>query len=583
MGFWKKIISAVKRDTPQSDEGKDNDESTMENVALTGAAYENVQRHGSAVKEHAVAYSGVDNETGKQLTKSLKGISGYKVNPKDHDRNIKQQAGFTAEVKEVARENAERIIKGDKTRASRTDDIERRQDPRYGEIGGTNEGLYDIAVIDEHGNIIDASQMKFVGKTSVYLGWRNQYIGVYTLRDKGVAYYFIDNEQYFLRDRIYGHFDDGEKYAYFSKAIVKFLELIKFEPDILHLNDWQTALTPIYLKSDFRDFEPTKNSKTIFTIHNMKFQGRFSSSMLDSCLGLGWEWFNLDGIEYYGDINYMKSALLLADSISTVSKRYAAEIKYPFFGEGLDGIINARSNVLYGILNGIDDEYHDPAKNDKIFANFSADDISGKAENKTQLRKVLSLSEEDGDVPIISVVSRLTGQKGLDLIERMITELMKEDLQLAILGTGDPGFEDFFRNTASMYEGKLSVNIVYNDILAERMYAGSDIFLMPSLFEPCGLSQLFAMKYGTIPIVRETGGLYDTVVPYDEETGNGNGFSFVNYNAHDMFYTIKRALDFYKKKDIWEILVKRNMSYNFGWDKSADEYIRMYEETLARP
>jgi starch synthase len=423
-------------------------------------------------------------------------------------------------------------------------------------------------------------KMEYVGYVYVDLAWRHQYCAVLKLEYEGVVVYFIDNEYYFNRDALYGHYDEAEQFAFFSKALLKVLPLIDFKPDIIHCNDWQTGVVSAFLKAQFRFEEFYKEIKTVYTIHNLKYQGIFSKQTLGDILGLGWEYFNAEGLEFQDCVNYMKAAIVYSDVITTVSKTYAEEIKQDFFGEKLNGIINKRADSLYGIVNGIDFKENDPATDKRIFESFNAESIEGKYENKRMLQQSLGLPQNN-DIPIISIVSRLVDQKGLDLIACVFDELLQSDIQLVVLGTGDKKYEEMFEAAASKYPDKVSANLKYDGVLAQRIYAGSDMFLMPSLYEPCGLSQLFSMRYGTVPIVRETGGLNDTVMAYNEFTEEGTGFTFANYNAHEMLNAICRALGFYSQKDNWGNIIRNGMKQDFSWNKSAQEYMELYEKLIA--
>lgn len=423
--------------------------------------------------------------------------------------------------------------------------------------------------------------MEFLGYIYINLNWRRQYCGIFKLIHDGVTYYFLDNEYYFNRRELYGDYDEAEQFTFFSKAIIEMLPFINFKPDVIHCNDWQTGIVSLLLKANYRD-EYFKNIKTVFTIHNLKYQGVFSKDCLRGLMDVSWEYFKHTGIEFHDCVNYMKAGLVYSDSISTVSPTYAKEIKTDFYGEGLKDILNRRSGDLYGILNGIDYEKNDPATDMRLYTRYSADNIPLKVENKLQLQKDLGLPVR-ADVPVIGIISRLTSQKGFDLIECVLQDILQMDLQLVLLGKGDEHYKWVFENAAFWHKDKVSANIAFSDTLAQRIYAASDMFLMPSLFEPCGLGQIFSFRYGAVPIVRETGGLNDTVLSYNDYTGEGNGFTFTNYNAHDMLNTIRRAVDFYyNKKDIWKLLVQRGMKADFSWDKSAVEYMKMYEETIRK-
>jgi len=425
------------------------------------------------------------------------------------------------------------------------------------------------------------NKMKMVGSFYVNVIWRRQICCVYELLYEGVVYYFIENEYYFARDGLYGHFDQAEQFAFFNRAFIEMLQFIDFKADVIHLNDWQTGIGSLLLESDYMDLEFYKDMKTVFTIHNIKYQGVFPKEIMDDVLGLSWEYFHLNGVEYNDQVNYMKAGIAYSSIINTVSSTYADEIKNDFFGEGLSGIINNRAQDVYGIVNGIDYDENNPATDKRLFANFSSRNISGKYENKKKLQEYLGLPIRE-DTAVIGIISRLVDQKGFDLLDFVLMEILNMNVQLVILGTGEYRYENMFKWAAEVYPDKVSANIKYDETLAQRIYAGSDMFLMPSLFEPCGLSQLFSMRYGTIPIVRETGGLNDTVRPYNETTGEGNGFTFKNYNAHDMLYTIRRAVEFYHNKPIWDMLVKRVLKQDFKWEKSAEQYIDLYKKSLLK-
>ena len=418
-------------------------------------------------------------------------------------------------------------------------------------------------------------KMEKIGYTYVDLSWRHQYCGIYKLEYDGITYYFLDNEFYFKRSWFYGEYDDGERFTFFCKAVLNVLPVIDFQPDIIHCNDWQTGLVPILLDDHYRYYREDgfdEKMHTIFTIHNLKYQGVFPKEIMNELIGLDWKYFGTSGIEFFDNVNFMKAGLANAAKITTVSKTYAEEIKSDFFGENLTGMIWKRSADLVGIVNGIDYEVNNPQTDKRLYKTFSVNDIKGKYDNKKKLQKDLGL-EVKPDVPIVSVISRLVNNNGFELINRMISEILDIVLQLVVLGTGDKKYEDMFKWAQYQYKGKMSANIKYDATLAQRIYAASDMFLMPSLFEPCGLSQIFSMRYGTVPIVRETGGLKDTVIPYNKDTEEGTGFTFANYNAHEMKDAIARALEIYKDNASWEKLVKTCMEQDFSWQKSAYEYI----------
>jgi starch synthase len=422
--------------------------------------------------------------------------------------------------------------------------------------------------------------IKYLKHIYISLNWRNLYCGIEEYEQNGVPVYFIDNMYYFDRDYLYGYGDqEVERYAFFCKAVLEVIGHLDFIPDIIHCHDWQTGMLPFLLKVQYKT-DTYANIRTLYTVHNLKYQGLFPKRLLGDILGVGDEYFTSDKLEFNGNVNSLKAGLVYSDIISTVSPSYALEIQYPHFGEGLDGLLRARNNQLYGVLNGVDYEAYNPKTDTMIFENYDADDWKqGKAVNKMELQKTLGLSVKP-DVPILGIVSRLVSQKGWDLLARVLKEVLELDLQIVVLGGGESSYEDMFKYAAYKNPEKVAVNIGYDDTLAHRIYAGSDMFLMPSLFEPCGLGQLFSLRYGTIPIVRETGGLKDTVKPFNEFTNDGNGFSFTNYNAHDMLYTINRALSFYSKPDIWDMLVKRAMSCDFSWERSAEKYVEIYNKMI---
>ncbi|MCL1901519.1 MAG: glycogen synthase GlgA [Firmicutes bacterium] len=409
-------------------------------------------------------------------------------------------------------------------------------------------------------------RMSFVGSLKVQLGWRSQYCGVFLIEENNVKYYFIDNEYYFKRNGIYGHFDDGERFAFFSKSIFEVMSLLNFFPDVVHCNDWQTALIPIYLKAIYSKWFSYKNIKTIFTIHNIEYQGKYSMDIIEDIFGISKSFAKM--IEYDGLINLVKGAVVCADKVSTVSPTYAKEILSSYFSHGLDRVLELNKGKITGILNGIDVESYNPSTDAALFANFDVDNIQNKAVNKHELQKMLALPSED-DVPVLSIISRLVPHKGLDLVRCVIEDLLQQKIQIIILGKGDAVYESYFMDLQKIFSDKVRAVISYNGDLARKIYAGSDIFLMPSKSEPCGLSQMIASRYGTVPIVRQTGGLFDSIT---EE----NGFTFNNYNAHEMLEKIKCALKTYEDKDKWRKLIKNVMESDFSWDKSAGEYIKLY-------
>lgn len=442
-------------------------------------------------------------------------------------------------------------------------------------------GAEVIVMVPKYATIKDEykAQMEHFADFYVSLGWRNEYCGLEKLERDGVTYMFVDNERYFARDYPYGFFDDGERFAFFSKAITESLQHLPegFECDILHCNDWQTALAPVFLREFYQGLPLYDRVKTVFSIHNVAFQGQFSDTVMEDILGVAHipaaaTQLRCDACS----INYMLGALHYADAITTVSPTYASEIQTPEFGEGLDGVLRERSYALQGILNGIDVAGFDPATDKRIAANYTVDDRSGKAVCKAKLQEDLGLEVRD-DRPLMVMVTRLTRQKGLDLVMYALDRILAGGVQVAVLGTGDRDYEDGLRYFQDKYPGTMAARIEFDPALSQRMYAAADMFLMPSKFEPCGLSQIIAMRYGTLPIVRETGGLKDTVVPYNEFTGEGTGFSFTNFNGDEMGDAVFRAARlFWDNRDAWNQLVTQAMSQDFSWTRSADKYLDLY-------
>lgn len=419
----------------------------------------------------------------------------------------------------------------------------------------------------------------FLTNFYVDLSWRSQYAGIFVTKIDGVTFYLIDNEYYFAGPRPYGNIhEDIEKFAFFSKAALMALPLIDFRPDIVHCHDWQTGLVPLFLKEGFRANSFYQGIKSVMTIHNLKFQGRWELQKVKDVIGMPDYYFTSDKLETYGDANYLKGGIVFADAITTVSKTYAEEIKTIEYGEGLHGLLNSRRNALRGIVNGIDTETFNPETDPYIYKQYNARNFrKEKIKNKRALQEELGL-EKDDKAFLIGIVSRLTDQKGFDLIDCVMDELCQENIQLAVLGTGEEWYENMFRHYEWKYKGKVAANIYYSEELSHKIYGASDAFLMPSLFEPCGLSQLMSLRYGTIPIVRETGGLKDTVEPYNEYESTGTGFSFKNYNAHEMLGVIRYAKDIYQsKKREWNKLIDRAMAQDFSWKRSAKEYEEMYD------
>lgn len=442
-------------------------------------------------------------------------------------------------------------------------------------------GAEVIVMVPKYATIKDEykAQMEHFSDFYVSLGWRNEYCGLEKLEHDGVTYMFIDNERYFARDYPYGFFDDGERFAFFSKAITESLQHLPagFECDILHCNDWQTALAPLFLREFYQGLPLYDRVKTVFSIHNVAFQGQFSDTVMEDILGVAHipaaaTQLRCDACS----INYMLGALHYADAITTVSPTYAGEIQTPEFGEGLDGVLRERSYALQGILNGIDVAAFDPATDKRIAANYTVDDRSGKAVCKAKLQEELGLEVRD-DRPLMVMVTRLTRQKGMDLVMYALDRILSGGVQVAVLGTGDRDYEDGLRYFQDKYPGTMAARIEFDPALSQRMYAAADMFLMPSKFEPCGLSQIIAMRYGTLPIVRETGGLKDTVIPYNEFTGEGTGFSFTNFNGDEMGDAVFRAARlFWDNRDAWNQLVTQAMSQDFSWTRSADKYLDLY-------
>ncbi|MBE5965236.1 MAG: glycogen synthase GlgA [Lachnospira sp.] len=423
------------------------------------------------------------------------------------------------------------------------------------------------------------NEMRYIGNFSIDLAWRNQYVGLFEMDYDGVKFYFIDNEYYFAGNKPYGNiYEDIEKFAFFSKAALSAIPLTGFKPDVVHCHDWQTGLIPVYLKERFSQGEFYKDIKSVMTIHNLKFQGVWDLKAVKDITGLDDSYFTQDKLEAYGDANYLKGGLVYADYITTVSDSYAQEIKMPFYGEGLDGLINARSNSLMGIVNGIDYDEYNPETDTRILKNYNQINFrKEKYKNKVALQKELGL-EVGKEKFMVGIVSRLTDQKGLDLVQYVMDEMCcHDDIQLVVLGTGEERYENMFRHFEWKYNGRVSANIFYSEDLSHKIYAACDAFLMPSLFEPCGLSQLMSLRYGTVPIVRETGGLRDTVEPYNEYESTGTGFSFANYNAHEMLNAVQYAkYVFYNKKREWNKIVDRAMLADFSWNVSARKYENLY-------
>ena len=412
----------------------------------------------------------------------------------------------------------------------------------------------------------------------VQLGWRRQYCGIESLKKDGVTWYFIDNKYYFGRPYIYGMGgDEYERFGFFCRGVLNTLPLIGFQPDVIHAHDWQSGMVPALLKIQYAHLPFYSKIRTIFTIHNLQYQGIFGIREVQDVLGLGDSLWTDDKLECYGCANFMKAALVYSDLITTVSPSYAEEIQTAYYGERLDGLLRARKADLFGVLNGIDIEDYNPATDTRIASSYTSEDLSGKAACKHALQENLGLNV-DPEVPVIGMVGRLSNQKGLDLVDYVISDIMRQDVQLVVLGMGEGRYFNLFSWAEGEYKGRVAARFTMDHALAHQIYAGCDMFLMPSQFEPCGLSQMIALRYGTLPVVRETGGLRDTVLSYNENSGEGNGFTFFNYNAHDMLHTIERAVKYYREQpEIWHMLQKRGMTGDYSWNHSAGEYLKLYE------
>ncbi|MCI8649414.1 MAG: glycogen synthase GlgA [Anaerotruncus sp.] len=422
-------------------------------------------------------------------------------------------------------------------------------------------------------------KMKFVCNFYVPLGWRNQYCGVFEATSNGVKYYFIDNEYYFKRDGgIYGFYDDAERFAFFSKAVCEMIQHIEFDPDIVHCNDWQTAMVPVYLNMFYRDIEKYRNVKTIFTIHNIQYQGKYGMEIATDVLGL--PYYAAPTMMYDGCLNMMKAAIEVSDYVTTVSPTYAQEITDPWFSHGLDRLLRANQHKLTGILNGIDTDGYNPETDPALYENYGLKSLEKKQINKVELQKAMGLAV-DKDTMLVGIVTRFVAHKGIDLIQYIFEEMMRHKLQVVALGSGDYIFESFFQEMQAKYPGKCAVKIGFIPDLARKIYAGADVFLMPSKSEPCGLAQMVSLRYGTLPIVRETGGLKDSIMDMGEDLV-GNGFTFKTYNAHDMLGAIDRAGGLYYNRPLWQKAVEKAMQSDFTWGRSAVEYINMYKNVLGQ-
>ena len=443
----------------------------------------------------------------------------------------------------------------------------------------------DVRVImPKFGKIPEAyrNAMEHVYDGELPVAWRKKYVGLDKYELDGVTYYFVDNEEYFNREGFYGYDDDAERFSFFSRAVLDLLPEMDFWPDVIHTNDWHAGLVNVFLKLEHMGDARYERIKTVYTIHNLKYQGVFPKDVMPDVLGLDWKYFNNGDLEFYDAVNFMKGGIIYADAITTVSKTYAKEIQYPYFGEHLDGLLRSREQDLSGIVNGIDYSVYNPRTDKYIFETYDEESLDRKLDNKTELQKSLGLPVRR-NVPLIAIVSRLVEPKGMDLVVRMMDEILQhEDIQLVVLGTGEKRYEDWFKGLAWRYPKKVSVNIYFSNELAQRIYAGADIFLMPSNYEPCGIGQLIALRYGTIPVVRQTGGLKDTVQQYNKYTQEGNGFVFENYNAHEMMYALKRALSFYGNYEIWHKIQLNAVQADYSWKRSAKEYEALYERLTAK-
>ncbi|NLY09527.1 MAG: glycogen synthase GlgA [Tissierellia bacterium] len=422
-------------------------------------------------------------------------------------------------------------------------------------------------------------QMEHVGHFFVDLGWRHQYAGIFSLEKGGVRYLFVDNQYYFHRNSIYGQVDDGERFIFFSKAVVQMMRWLGESFDLIHCNDWHTGLIPLYIRDFAQGDLYYRNIKSVFTIHNLKYQGVFPRDILGEVAGLSDMYAHQEGLGYYDAVNFMKGGIVYADQVTTVSPTYSKEILHTYFGETLEYTLRARTYKLHGIINGIDNNIHNPKTDSLLAANYSSKNLDGKKLCKAELKRLARLSGED--YPIIGVVSRLVAMKGIDLITHIMDELMELPIHMVLIGTGERRYEEAFRYYEEHYPGKFTAFLTFDEAKSHAIYAGSDYLLMPSLKEPCGISQLIAMRYGTLPIVRETGGLKDTVVPYNEYTGEGTGFSFTNINAHELLFTVKKALELARDKKAHRALMIQAMEANHSWNSSSREYKIIYESMMS--
>lgn len=420
-------------------------------------------------------------------------------------------------------------------------------------------------------------KLHFEKWTYIRLSWRSVYCGLFSLKKDGVTWYFIDNEHYFSRPDLYGYYDDGERFGFFSRAVTELIRDLPEKPDVVHCNDWQSALVPIYIHDEAVRDNFYKSIRTVITVHNIEYQGRYGREALGDLFGLDGGWYDGGTLAYDNDVNLLKGAIINADAVTAVSPTYAQELKYAYFAHGLEGVISMCEGKLHGVLNGIDVKSFDPRKDDAIVEHYNSKKLDGKAKDKEQLQQTLGLQVRP-DTPIVAMVSRLVSHKGLDLVCETLDYILEKDVQFVVLGKGDAQYEAFFNYACERYPGRVAVYLGYSDALARQIYAGADLFLMPSKSEPCGLSQMIAMRYGTVPIVRETGGLKDTVRAYQAWNGEGNGFTFANYNAGDMCHVVCEAIDLYHDNPAaFKRLQKRGMNEDFSWTRSAEKYHEIYE------
>ena len=446
------------------------------------------------------------------------------------------------------------------------------------------DGIDVRVIMPKYGKIPEEyrTKMKHIYDGTISVSWRNKFVGLDELEYNGVTFYFVDNEEYFNREGFYGYDDDAERFSFFSRAVLNLLPALDFWPDVIHANDWHTGLVSVLLKLEHAGDERYEKIRTVYTIHNLKYQGVFPKDVMGDTLGLDWKYFNNGDLEFYDAVNFMKGGLIYSDYITTVSRTYAKEIQFEYFGEKLDGLLRQRKDSLFGIVNGIDYDVYNPRTDTNLTETYDVDTLDRKLDNKVALQRQLGLPE-GRNIPMVALVSRLVPPKGLDLIVRIMDELLQhEDMQLVVLGTGDKIYEDWFKGLAWRFPKKVSANIRFSNELAQRIYASSEIFLMPSNYEPCGIGQLIALRYGTIPVVRETGGLKDTVQQYDKYTNEGNGFVFPNYNAHELMYAVKKALAMRKNLQIWQKIIQNAMNADYSWKESAREYKELYEKLITK-